>query len=300
MPNSRVRKPLIALGFTALEAEIYVRLLAESPVTGYRIAQSLRKPAPNVYKALESLEAKGAVMVEDGRGRLCRPVPPEELLAHLERRFQEDRRRAALVLKQAASPTRDGGVYQLRSADQVRERARAMLTQAQHVALIDAFPRPLADLADALATAAGRGVTTAAKAYTPLAIDNVHVVVAASGASTLARWPGSWLNLVVDGREYLLAFLDVDCERIHQAIWTASPYLAWAYHSALAAEIELDAIIARLEAGVAVPALLQELADIEQVRALDAPGYHDLVERLRSLDTASRPAAARGAPEKGR
>ena len=81
MASQPTSHPLVALGFTALEAEIYSLLLEEeAPATGYRVAQALRKPASNIYKALESLESKGAVMVDEGESRLCRPIPPEELL----------------------------------------------------------------------------------------------------------------------------------------------------------------------------------------------------------------------------
>ena len=68
-------EPLVALGFTGLESEIYSLLLRESAVTGYRIAKGLRKPAANVYKAIEALEAKGAVMVDQGRHRVRRGAP---------------------------------------------------------------------------------------------------------------------------------------------------------------------------------------------------------------------------------
>src|SRR3954454_24931874 len=89
---------LVGLGFTGLEAEIYTALLAESPVTGYRVAQAIGKPAANVYKAIASLEAKGAVLVDDGASRVCRAVPPDELLARLERGFAERKAQAASAL----------------------------------------------------------------------------------------------------------------------------------------------------------------------------------------------------------
>lgn len=49
------------LGFTGLEADVYTALLAESPTTGYRVAQALGKAVANTYKAIASLEAKRAV-----------------------------------------------------------------------------------------------------------------------------------------------------------------------------------------------------------------------------------------------
>jgi len=67
-------KALADLGFTNLEAEIYAFLLQESPATGYRIAQAIGKPAANTYKAIQSLEQKGAVIVEAGSSRMCRAI----------------------------------------------------------------------------------------------------------------------------------------------------------------------------------------------------------------------------------
>ena len=57
------------LGFTETEALAYAGLVPISPATGYRVAQAIGKPAANTYKALESLEAKGAVLVESGAVR---------------------------------------------------------------------------------------------------------------------------------------------------------------------------------------------------------------------------------------
>ncbi len=51
---------------------------------------------------------------------------------------------------------------------------------------------------------------------------------------------GQWLNLVVDGREALIAYFDAELSGVHQAVWTGSTF-AWTYHSALAAESSLTA-----------------------------------------------------------
>jgi sugar-specific transcriptional regulator TrmB len=281
MPATPVQ-PLVSLGFTALEAEVYAFLLGESPVTGYRIAQALRKPAPNIYKAIESLEAKGAVMVDDGSSRVCRPVPPDELLGHLERRFQEDRARAAASLSRVGAPVPDDRVYQLRSPDQVLERARMMLGRCREVALVDAFPLPLERLRDAIDAAARRGVLVGVKAYAPTQLAGARVTVDARSARVIERWPGQWVNVVVDGAEHLVAFLTRDAESVHQAVWSSSVWLSWVYHSALSAEMMLDALDAELARGDAtIDRLRAKLAELEPLRALQATGYQELVGRLR-------------------
>ena len=83
IPNEGVES-LVALGFTALEAEVYIYLLGASPATGYRVAQAIGKPIANTYKAIEALESKGAVIVEHSANKLCRAIPAEELLGQLE------------------------------------------------------------------------------------------------------------------------------------------------------------------------------------------------------------------------
>ena len=85
MPESESVEVLSELGFTNLEAEIYAFLLQESPVTGYRIAQAIGKPAANTYKAIQTLELKGAVIVDEGSSRMCRAVSADELLNRLGR-----------------------------------------------------------------------------------------------------------------------------------------------------------------------------------------------------------------------
>jgi len=79
---------LQSLGMNRLEAEIYIYLLQQpGPVTAYRAGQAMGKPTANVYKAVDVLVRKGAVMVEEGPTRLCRPAPPQEFLGQLETSF---------------------------------------------------------------------------------------------------------------------------------------------------------------------------------------------------------------------
>ena len=85
------------MGLNALEAEVYAQLLKESPLTGYGVAKALGKPAANVYKAIDTLADKGAVIVDEGGTRQCRAVPaqgfPRSPRARLQTSPQVGRRR---------------------------------------------------------------------------------------------------------------------------------------------------------------------------------------------------------------
>jgi sugar-specific transcriptional regulator TrmB len=297
MSASECRESLTALGFTELEADVYVFLLGESPATGYRVAQAIAKPVANTYKAFQTLQAKGAVVAEDGDGRLCRAVPPEDLLGQLERRFQEHRQRAGRALARPKADPDDHRVYQLRTPAQVLERCRRMLADCRHVAIVDAFPRTLEELRPAVEEAAARGVTVAVQAYQHAVVPGAEVTVNPDGAAVVRRWPGQWLNLVTDGREYVLAFLTEDLQAVHQAVWSGSAYLSWVYHSAVAAEVVLRELTQLIEDGASPAALRRALRRYRALCRADLPGSQDLIRRfggLRPTESAKQPKRTKG------
>jgi sugar-specific transcriptional regulator TrmB len=276
---------LVSLGFSGFEAEVYVRLLSEpEPVTGYKVAQALGKPVANTYKALESLSNKGAVIIDDGSSRLCRAVAADELLSKLERRFRDNQRKAARSLAKIRSSSSDDRVYQLRTSEQVFERCRRMLSMCKQVALLDIFPVPLEELRHDIQAVAARGIQVALKAYRPVHLDKVEVFTAAEGDVVLERWPGQWLNLVVDGKEMLLCFLSSDGAGVHQAIWSGSAYLCCVFHSALLSEIVLSGVQEKIEER-ASPGQLRELVrrycSVDSIRGM---GYKELLGRFSASD----------------
>ena len=99
------------LGFTEIEARVYTFLLQNEPATGYRISHAIGKPTANTYKAVAALEGRGAVQVDEGENRLVRAVPPEELLAGLERRARDRHEAARGVLAELNRDTTDDRVY---------------------------------------------------------------------------------------------------------------------------------------------------------------------------------------------
>jgi len=271
---------LSSLGFTELEAAVYAFLVEESPATGYRVAQAIRKPIANTYKAIESLEEKGAVIADQTGNKLCRAVPPDEVLQQLGANFSRRHREAGEALGRLRPAHSDDGVYALRSRSQVFERCRAMLSRAEGVALVDLFPEPFREVAPDIEGCARRGVTVAAQVYEPSELAGVETVLSPHGAVVTRRWPGHWLNLVIDGSEFLMSFLADDEREVHQAIWTRSPFLCWAYQSALAGEILSARLQQAMTQDVAVEELRAAIERFSRFRAHESVGYQALAERL--------------------
>jgi sugar-specific transcriptional regulator TrmB len=254
---------LTALGLTRLEAAAYAHLLRESAQTGYRVALGIGKPTANTYKALAALEEKGAVVAEGAARRVYRAVPPDELLNALERRFLDHRQSAAAGLAALRVPGDDARIYHLRSADQVVERLRAMLSGCRWLAVLDLAPWVVGRVAGEMEFAAGTGARVMVKTYEPVAIAGVEVV-AAHEPPTDGPLP---INAVVDGREMVLASGPAGEPRVHRALWSANGDMAWMVHGAIVAELLFTAVERGLEDGLST----DELEDtFEMYRSLRA------------------------------
>jgi len=282
MSDSDHHQPLVELGFTALEAEIYTFLVSESPATGYRVAKAIRKPAANTYKALEALERKGAIVVDNAGNRLCRAVPPEEILHNLESRFQEQKAKASRLLASLGRSSSDDRLYQLQSRPQVLERARAMLERARFVGVMDAFPDVVLELRDAVDAAHARGVEIVIKTYRSLGIEGPRVIVRPRGHEILDAIPGELISFNIDGAEHLLAFLKNNGDGVHQAFWTGSAIVSYVLYNGLVNEASQAAAMAELEHETTVERLREVFLGLRHLHPASSrgPAYQNLMEHL--------------------
>jgi len=268
------------LGLNQLESEVYTFLLQHPPMTAYRVGTQLGKPTANVYKAIESLARRGAVVIEEGGSRQCRAVPAVDFLGQLERGFLRTTQTAADVLSNLAEPSFDERVYRIESVDAVIEKACAMLTAARTVAVVDAFPPALARLIDAIHEAAERGVEVIVEAYAPVTIAGADVVVVPHGEDSLSAWRGEQLNLVVDGHELLIALFDADLDRVHQSIWSRSAYLACLLHGGMTAEHTLIKLRNLVDTESDSARMTEVIRGHRFFRDSEVPGHQELVTRL--------------------
>jgi sugar-specific transcriptional regulator TrmB len=233
MPTSILQ----SLGLNALESDVYTLLLAESePITAYRIGKKLGRPTANVYKAIDTLVRKGAVITDESEPQLCRPVHADEFLGHLQRSFSASIDEARTGLAKLGEPPPDERVYQLHSVPLVFERARAMLRRAERIVVLEVFPGVAAELRDAIQETIDRGVEVYLQLYAPLAIEGGHVVSTHEGEASRTHWRSEQLNLAVDGRELLLVLLEHELTELYQALWTNSRYLSCLFHAGLLRE----------------------------------------------------------------
>jgi len=257
---------LAGLGFTGLESEIYAFLLGESPATGYRIAQGIGKPVANTYKAIQSLEAKGAISVDEEGSRMCRAVPVEDVMSRIARDFERRRADALQALTSLGGKRESERIYSLKSRDQVLQQANALISGAQKQIWGVVSPSFASALGPAIRTQNVENKVRTLSAELPEDTTDLH-----------EKWPGEVLILVADGQQCLFALLD-RWANVVQASWTRGAFLALLLQEGLSASATLRDIAEQLEEGAGPKRIGRALAGFES--GVQSAGFQALSEEL--------------------
>lgn len=239
------------LGFSDLEALIYLDLLRHPSSTGYRIGRSISKPHANVYQSLVALEQKGAVLFEEGETRIYSAVAPAELIDHLRVRYERECAAAERELKALqVTPVEEDRFFRLTSRDQVYARARAMLRDAKETVLVELFPSCAAELKPDLQQAVGRGLAVAGLVMEEdHLIEGSRLIISKMASRVLRIWPGDQLTIVTDAREFLLALFDRETGQVKRAISVSSPYVASLFNNGIVADVIMHSLHTQEEIG---------------------------------------------------
>ena len=89
MMDEKIEQKFKQLGFTAYEAKAYLALLRQNPVTRYELSKNSGVPRSAIYDIIRKLENLGAVNALYVQPEKYIPLPPDQLLALLERQFNE-------------------------------------------------------------------------------------------------------------------------------------------------------------------------------------------------------------------
>ncbi len=110
MSGSELHELLQKLGFTAYEARAYIALVVNGPLTATELASKSEIPQPRVYDVVQSLLAKGLILVSEGRPRKFTAIDPSiALRSYVDRRHLEERKALEEVLREVRSVAPLGG-----------------------------------------------------------------------------------------------------------------------------------------------------------------------------------------------
>lgn len=225
------------LGFNALESEVYVALLKNGPQTAYRTGKLIGRPTANVYKAVEVLLSRGAVTIEEGDKQVCHAVPVRTLAKQLQSQYNGWLDDAVEQLGRIKPEGGVEGIYKLQTPEAVFEKATEMLARCRNTVVIDAFPGSLNRLSENLNKLAQNRVDVMLEAYKPVKLHRkISLVIPAVSPESLSHWKAEQLNMVVDGREMLVALFSENLDRLIQANYSNNLYLSCIMHNGMVSE----------------------------------------------------------------
>jgi len=238
--NNIICQQLTEMGFTALEAEIYLFLITTGSQTGYAIAKGLNKPTANVYKALESLSGKGAIEYSMADKKKCTATHWQQLLKRRQKQFSQtianlEENLTSLQLEQS----NDEQVYQIEQIDHVIEESISLIDNAKQILMVEAEPASLPLLKSALEKAANRGVEIWIKVYQPVELKGMNVIVRQRGHEVYEKTQDISFKLAADGNAMLIADIALDKKKVIAAYRSRSALMAMSIYTGLLYEIVL-------------------------------------------------------------
>lgn len=160
MTRDDILEALTELGLSTNEARAYKGLLVESPATGYEIAQRAGIPRSAIYAVLKRLEEAGLVArVEETPARYA-PLPPQDLLGVLRRRFDRSIEGLDAALRRLRPPAPPVDLWTVSGYNEVMERAATLIASAERYIFCSLWRREATRLAAAFAGAQQRQVRT--------------------------------------------------------------------------------------------------------------------------------------------
>lgn len=263
------------LGFTEYEAKVYLALLDEAPVSGYKVAQTSGVPRSKVYEVLEGLAKRGVVLVNRGNPVQYAPLPPKELVARRRKEMEASIESAEEILERyAASTDSRQAIWDIVGREEILERAREAAGRAERSILLEVWEEDAPEIRDALAAAADRGVDVGVVAYGEPDYTFARVYHHDLVDEVTRGLGARWIVISIDMQEIVTGVVSMEGES--RAAWTSHPGLVVPAAELIKHDIYIQEILDKhrdsLEAsfGAGLVDLRDRLKRVEEMGALAA------------------------------
>ncbi|MCF7918652.1 MAG: hypothetical protein K9N06_01910 [Candidatus Cloacimonetes bacterium] len=290
MNKEKLQNLLLDIGFNQVEAAVYLTLLQNPSITGYKISSLLGKSRSNVYQALKTLEQKGVILQlqGDGTNRQFRAVPIEQVLDQKEREFLTRKDMISKAFKDLGQDEEDDQIYKLNTLSQVYTEAIKMIEQAEEIIFLDACLLQLRQIETALIQAVARGIKIVLLGTGNNNSENwqergFNVIVFQSYAPpdrTYESWNFDWFCLAVDGSAFLIANFKSDSEELISALCSRNIYISGWIYSDMLYEIAFNHIVSLFNKGLSREDIWAGINDYTSRYFNRAPGIKRLQAKL--------------------
>lgn len=150
-------KELGQIGFSSLEASVYIAVLEAGELTGYQIAKRIGAAKSSVYNILESLRGQGILLLVQGNPSRFRAEAPSHVIGRIKQAFERAAAAAEADLSRLG-PAVDGRDFvNIQGLESLLAHARDLIEAASAEVLLN-MDFDIGPLAPALVAARDRGV----------------------------------------------------------------------------------------------------------------------------------------------
>jgi len=213
--NNEIIQLLSSFGLSDYEARAYAGLMRTQPATAYEVARATGIATSKIYETINRLLDKSLaqpVSAKKGRGQQYMALSAEDFIYLKQQETTRNTERLGPLLKTLNNGANADFVWQLDSAEQVLDKTRQLIGQAENTLLVSLWPQELELVEKDLRQAEARGVKIALVHFGKPQI-SIGATFHHPAEETLhAEKGGRSLTLVVDEKSVVIAtYLDNGC-----------------------------------------------------------------------------------------
>lgn len=223
------------LGFTSLEALVYMCLCKEYPQTGYKISTTINKSRSSTYQALKSLENRNVIIkLEATQFGEYIPVKIEDYMEQQEKEFIKKKEEIINSFKDLGPSPQEDYIYQITKNEQLYNKIESMINEAKSMILVDTDAAPLSRIKDLLLSKANQGVHVLIETPEKIEVEKCFHIALKSFSQKDIEWNADWLCISVDGEQFIISLIDKSSGDLIHAIWCGNQYISpWIYNGML-------------------------------------------------------------------
>lgn len=277
MDNTSRLNLLQETGLSQTEAAVYLTLLTESPLTGYRIAEIIGKSRSNTYQALKTLEQKGCVSLSEGSDAAHYvAIPVETYLIQQELAFKARKKAVSDGFKDLKSNKQDNMIINLKTREQLITKAREMIASAKDIILLDTVDHILQNFSEDLLAVSNSGCKVLIESLGSESLPGC-IIIGKQPNSSETLWPADWLVLSIDSREFLVAFLSKKGELIN-AVWVSNVFVSGWFASGMGYDFLIHHTLEMFSSERSREEIYTEINRFAEKYFINSRGYREMLE----------------------
>jgi len=277
MENSIRLNLLLEMGLSLTEAAVYLALLTESPMTGYKIAEITGKSRSNTYQALKTLEQKSCICLAEGNNSSqYMAIPIETYLAQQELAFKARKKTISAAFKDLKSEKQESVIVNLKTTEQFITKVREMINGAENILMVDTLNHPLNIFKEDLITAAKSGISVLIESLETETIPGCLVIGKKVNSTESGIWPVDWFVLSVDSKEFLVAFLTRSGELIN-AVWVNNIFVSGWFSSGMGYDFLVHHIMELFASDRSKEEIFKAINHFAESYFIESRGYKQLL-----------------------